>query len=192
MKQCKGITLADTRCKRMLKDQLYCSAHKNQPPVKNSFKIAGFTLTVPRSALNKYKTQIKNGASENDQKGHIYAYYLENDVKNYWKIGRTTQTVRKRLSQWGKDAKLKKSWSVKHNKYAERLIHLLFDGKRMYRYKHKGGFNSIMKKDGTVVNDDQYDKECKNDQLTKQIEWFHVEWDLVDNIITRTVDKINK
>jgi len=194
MRQCKGITLSDTRCKRMLKSSVYCSAHKEQKdklPIKNTFKIAGFTLTVPKSALGKYKTKISKGPAENDQKGHIYVYYLGNDVENYWKVGRTTQTVEKRLSQWGKDAKLKKSWKVNHNKYAERLIHLLFDGKRMYRYKHSNGFNSIMKKDGSIVDDGQYDKTCKNDQLKKQIEWFNVEWDLLDNIVSRTVDKIN-
>lgn len=180
--QCKGITNKDTRCKRTGSAE-YCHQHIGQ---KTEKKYIG----LPR----KVQTVIKRGPSKTDSKGHIYVYYLKRDScekKDYWKIGRTTQSVSKRLSQWNGSI-LKKSYEVKYNKMAERIIHLMLDRWRIYRYEHSKGYHSIYKSDGKPIKDSQYKEDIKLEALTKHVEWFLCDWTKVKQVIEATIGFVNK
>lgn len=181
--RCRGITNKDERCKLMVSNSEFCHHHKSQE--KNPKHIG-----LP----SKVQTIIKKGPSKNDSNGYIYVYYLardQNEIGEYWKIGRTTQTVTKRISQW-KGAILKASFKVKYNKMAERIIHLMLDKYRVYRYKHNDGYHSIYKKDGSKVRDSQMKHNFKLEAVTKHIEWFICDWKHVKKVITSTIAFVNK
>lgn len=132
-------------------------------------------LLVKRKT-NKIRTKLKNGPTKKDVKGYIYVYRLSTDNKEngYCKIGRTTQTVEKRLRQWSKDAILIKSFEVKHNQFCESLIHCYLDHWRVYRYKLKAGYCTVWKSTGEPVtkSDDKLLAKNKLEGRKKQIEWF--------------------
>lgn len=181
--QCRGITNKDERCKKKVSDDDYCHHHKDQK--RNPIQPG-----LPK----KVQTLIKKGPSKSDSEGHIYVYYLKEDqseVKSYWKIGRTTQSVKKRLSQW-EGAILQESFKVNYNKMAERMIHLLLDKSRIYRYKHKGGHHSVYKKDGSTLYDSQTDTSLKLEARKKHVEWFVGDWSSIRRTILGVVNYVNK
>ena len=181
--RCKGITAKDKRCKKTVSNGDYCHLHKSQEKDP-----------IPPGLPSKVHTVMKRGPSQTDSKGHIYVYYVESDDKergSYWKIGRTTQPVWKRLLQWD-SAILKKSYSVKFNKMAERIVHLLLDDVRIYRYKHEDGYHSIYKNNGKPVYDSQRKPDLKLEARTKHVEWFISDWSHVDRVISDVVDYVNK
>lgn len=203
MPRCQGVTLKDTRCKRNAKKgDLYCSQHTNQTKTT----IVG--LPDERSTLpRKCETSIKNGPTKKDTPGHIYVYSLlrdERESHSYWKIGRTTQTVEKRLKQWHGSI-LKASYKVKYNKLAEKLIHQVLADVRIYRYEYIKGrdgtarrYHSVWKSSGEPLMDTQNrakdikDGNFKLAALDKHVEWFVCDWKTTKQVIEAIVDYVNQ
>lgn len=76
----------------------------------------------------------RHGANEGD--GFIYVYVLDSDTKRgdpWFKIGRTKQKVVQRLDGWP-GSRLKRSWRVRWNVFAETLIHRFLEHWRAYRF----------------------------------------------------------
>lgn len=198
MGRCRGVTNADKRCKRKTNDT-FCYHHKDQK------KTIITNLPSSRAILpQKCETVIARGPSKTDKKGHIYVYSLLSDNKEYgeyWKIGRTTQGVQKRLSQWPGSI-LESSYKVKYNKMAERMIHLILDDVRIYRYayetKNTKQYHSIYKQSGKSVKDTQNrDKDIERDTwklsaLGKHVEWFLCDTKTVRQVIKAVVEYVNK
>lgn len=175
---CQGKTKAGKPCKRVTEP--YCQDHD---PTRNDPVV----LPCPLNGLNtkavekKIITKVKRGPRQTDGYGHIYVYYLDSDPKDsYYKIGMTERDVDVRLKEW-KGSKLKKSFRVANRKYAERLIHLYLDYRRVYRYKQEdGSLASFWKDTGKPVTDS--DSKGKQEGRTKQIEWFFVPFQDVERI----------
>ena len=197
--RCKALTLKDKKCKRnAAANSLYCYQHE---------KHKKGTIIGIKDLPRKAQTIVLKNPTKKDSKGHIYVYYVNSDHKepnSYWKIGRTTQTVDKRLSQWPNSI-LKKSYEVKYNKMAERLIHIIMDKQRIYRYAYNSGkhetaqrFHSIYKHDGSLVEDSQNrqkdidEGDFKLQGIKKHIEWFICDWKFAKNIIESVVNHVNK
>jgi len=202
MSKCRGVTQKDKPCGRRVKDgQSYCYQHKDQ----KTTTITG--LPDARKKLpRKCETSLKKGPTKKDSPGHIYVYSLLRDEKetdSYWKIGRTTQDVEKRLSQWH-GSRLKASYTVKYNKLAEKLIHQVLDDVRVYRYQYMCGtdgtaerYHSTWKSTGEPLLDTQNrveDLEKKTWKLSaaeKHIEWFVCDWRTTEQVIKAIVEYVN-
>lgn len=206
--KCKGITLKDKQCSRNAEAKSeYCYQHKKQAKEPEPLKIPGLSLkAIPR----KVSLKLAKGPSTTDSEGHIYIYHLlsdEREAESYWKIGRTTQTVEKRLSQWSNNGRLhlKRSYKVKYNKLAEYVIHKILDDQRVYRYAYKTGrnldatrFHTVWKKDRNPVLDTQNRQsevlsgDLKLEGSKKQIEWFICDWKHVKKRVEAIVEYVNK
>lgn len=134
--------------------------------------------------LQKIRSKLKAGPAASDGKGYIYIYHLAHERHlDYWKIGRTEQTVDSRLKQWQEEHKghrvvLSRKYEVPYNKWAESLIHLYLAYCRMHRYPYGKGFHSVWAldpneviQDGQEVPVDQRGKH-KIAAMHKHIEWF--------------------
>ena len=165
---CQGTTKKGKKCKKA--GEPFCHLH-------------GPKLTVAERKIEKKKAR---GPSKSDGPGFIYIYMLDNDPDHFYKIGRTTRTVEKRLKEW-KGSRLVRSFPVKHNKHAERLIHLHLDAKRIYRYKTPEGYCNIWKSNGDPVltRDAELKEKYKLSASGKEIEWFICYLDEVVDLITR-------
>lgn len=205
--KCKGITLKDKPCSRNAETKSeYCYQHKKQGKTKK-IEIPGLK---DNEITQKARVKLAKGPSTTDCKGHIYIYYLlsdEREAESYWKIGRTTQTVEKRLSQWSSNGRLhlKKTYEVKYNKLAESVIHKLLDKERVYRYAYKTGknldatrFHTVWKNNREPVLDTQNRQsevlagELKLEGSKKQIEWFICDWKHVKRKVEAIVKYVNK
>lgn len=205
---CRGVTQSDVPCKRTVKKGAgkYCYQHKSQATPTPVTTVKG--LPPSRSVLpQRCVTTLKRGPTQKDGPGHIYVYSLLRDEKepdSYWKIGRTTQTVQQRLSQWH-GSQLKSSYTVKYNKLAEKLIHQLLSDVRIYRYKYTEGSNgtaerhhSIWKSDGKPIMDSQNrvaDIESGTWKLSaaqKHVEWFVCDWKTTKQVIEAIIAHVNK
>ena len=164
------------RCTRQT-SEAFCSQH-SPTPTEEPWEKEG--LPVPHTSLakrvtNRLRARLRRGPTKKDKEGWIYIFELPSDGKlPYYKIGRTTQDVEKRLRQWSKDAKLVASWKVSKNVYCEGLIHVYLDTWRMYRYETKKGLCSVWKDSGEAVTsrDNKLSKKFKLEGRKKQIEWF--------------------
>jgi hypothetical protein len=218
MIQCKGKTLEDTQCKRMVKEGEYCYNHKktandpndvqlDTPPAPH--EVGGrYLIELPPNMVlpQKCLKKLKSGPTKKDSPGHIYIYTLlsdERESNSYWKIGRTTQTVEKRLSQWP-GSKLKTSFPVKYNKFAEALIHRILQDCRIYRYEYNTGkkkkatrFHSVYVKSKLPVEDTQSRAEdiesgtFKLHVYKKHIEWFINDWKVIKKVVKSVVKYTN-
>jgi hypothetical protein len=174
---CQGVTLKGTACKR--KDEPYCKDHKPIVVTDSNLDISSCTLKIQK----KIVSYIKKGPSKSDSEGHIYVYYLKNDA--YFKVGRTARDVDKRLKEW-KGAILKKSWKVKFQKLAEKLIHAYLDHVRVYRYKLENDkICSIWKstREPITEKDEKLKERYKLEARTKMIEWFNISWPELEQTI---------
>ncbi len=171
---CQGITSKGKPCKK--KTEPYCSYHVGDTNKKK---------------LSTVEKRLIKGPSKTDGPGYIYIYYLATDESDtFYKIGRTSKTVEKRLSQW-KGSILKKSYYVNHQKLAERLIHMELDNVRVYRYTLEDGSRfSIWKSDGKPVAE-ELPEGIKLSVLTKEIEIFKTSWKDVEKKIGDLVNKVN-
>lgn len=196
-RRCEGITQKNRRCRHKTSNASgFCAQHEGQIPkqvIVDELRIPDFCITtIPRRALDRVSRKLRNPVpSKSDGPGYIYSFRLIEDEKietEYHKIGRTVQRVKGRMSQWkaelGTTPILDRSWNVKHQKFAERLIHLLLDGVRIYRYQYKRddgvAFHSIWKNSGNPVRD-AFDRtsdieagDYKPDVTKKHVEWFAV------------------
>lgn len=183
---CKGKTLAGEPCR--LKEEPYCRHHKDQKDenIVVPYPIKDLTKKIQR----KIELKSQKKFSKTDGPGHIYIYYIDADKKDsYYKIGRTSTTVKKRLSKW-KDSILKKSYAVKHEKKSERMIHLYLDHVRVYRYyiEEEKGYCTVWKSTGEAVTkkDEVLKNKYKLEGRNKHIEWFKM--DLVS--IKKVLEKV--
>lgn len=201
--RCAGKTQSDKQCKRNAESKSkYCYQHKDQQEL--------FLDGLPRSITElprKAQTKMLKGPTKKDGKGHIYVYRLlrdEREAESYWKIGRTTQTVEKRLSQWSNSI-LKQSYTVKYNKLAEHLIHIILDQQRIYRYQYKVGkrkdavrFHSVYKRTGEPVMDTQNRQleieagDWTHKASKKHIEWFICDWKYARKVIAAVILYVNQ
>ena len=193
MNQCQGKTQDGSQCKRKTKNK-YCYQHCSGLSSVLTYSLSkNHSITISKKVHGKLTTLIKKGPSKEEKPGHIYVYYHENDPVNYWKIGRTTQPVTKRLSQWSlnKIATLKQSYKVKDTKYTERLIHLFLDEKRVYRYwdEETRSYYTIKKSDGSPVGNS---REKKPNVTKKEIEWFICEYALIEILMNIITQKTNE
>lgn len=192
MSKCKGYKKNDTRCTRQTKNTSgYCYQHTAQETKKYA---------------TKYERLLEKGPTAKDEKGYIYVYRLLRDEReelSYWKIGRTSKTVKKRLSQW-KGSVLKEYWEVPCNKLAEKLIHWQLRESRIYRYEYEKGnqkairYHSVYKSTGKVIPDSQNRaKDIENgtwkaEGRKKHVEWFVGSWKDIRSVIEQVVEDINK
>lgn len=177
---CQGITQKGNKCKK--KEEPYCFLHKPVQPIKG-------LIIESTNVQKKLERRLKRGPSKSDGPGHIYVYYLSDDNDYYYyKIGRTERSVEERLKEW-KGAICKKYWKVQHQKFAERLIHIVLDDCRVYRYILQDDICSIWKTDGEPVTErDALLKECnKLSACNKMIEWFRMPWEDLEKIILKIV-----
>jgi hypothetical protein len=156
--------------------------NNNLPPTP--FPVPSALLS--RRIIAKIATKERQWATGKDtaSTGFIYVYSLSNEVgKNFWKVGMTTRSdYTKRIKEWTAvhakgDGKLvtKSVYTVEANcKILERLIHLHLDYCRMYRYPNgKGGYLTIYKTTGALVEEEEDDRPVVKDKLT---EWFRIDW----------------
>lgn len=190
---CLALTKKGKQCSRKQKVGVLCTQHSKCKSItfiheQEPWEAKNISPPDPRNGkeiLQKIRVLLKKGPTKKDKPGHIYVYYLDRDQKqglSYYKIGRTTQAVETRISQW-KDAKLKHSWSVKNNICCERLIHLCLTYCRIHRYKHKNGYHSIYQESREVLDDPQRNDELKLRAVNKNVEWFAEEWETIEKII---------
>ena len=171
--QCKGKTADDKACKRKTKDaSRYCYQHKKQEK-QVTLVLPGIDTPLP----SKCQTVMRRGASQKDGPGSVYIYKVHRDDReklSYFKIGRTEREVETRISEWP-GAVLVHSYKCKNNRMAERMIHILLNEHRIYRYKYAKGtrYHSIWKKDGSLVQDTQSrGSTWKPPVRGKETEWF--------------------
>ena len=198
---CETITSSGKQCTRAKTKMdengvAYCTQHykMRSNPTKSTVKETEpwdkLNLIDPFHAngsrvLQKIRSRLKAGPDKKkDGKGHIYIYHLAHERHlNYWKIGRTKQSVDTRMQQWQDEHKkrrvvLFRQYSVQYNKHVESLIHLYMAYCRMHRYPYKDGFHSVWALDPTEVIEDgqQIPKEDRDKHKTvamhKHIEWF--------------------
>jgi len=179
--QCKGKTKEGKRCKKTTTSvtQL-CHLHRTaKEEQERELPVKGFPDPDPLISdkqFNKLATLVKKGPKKDDEIGYIYIYYLPSDSLSYYKIGRTTQKVTKRLKQQHPHAKLFESYRVSCNKFCERVIHLFLDPWRVYRYKlDNKQYCTVWKHDGKPVTkgDAKKKKAYRLQGKKKEIEWFH-------------------
>lgn len=173
--------VGNRKCKR--KKEPFC--HQHQP--------VDIALPLPLNHLSQDKKIIKkiqSGPSKSDGPGFIYVYYVKQDVSNfYYKIGRTKRAVNERLKEW-KDAQLKQSYAVEHEKHAEYLIHKYLDGCRVYRYRQDDDtYRSVWKATGEPVTTS--DEQGKRIGIRKEVEWFRRSWSMIQPVVERVVEYVN-
>ncbi|MHA1679849.1 MAG: GIY-YIG nuclease family protein, partial [Promethearchaeota archaeon] len=131
------------------------------------------------------RVRARKSHSDQDGHGHIYVYTHVNDDEDwmYYKIGETSQSVRKRLQQWHGAQKVK-SWECKRRKLAECLIHAYFEHCRMYRFLVNEKYVSVWWTLGKFVADAHYClcqpvtiSELKNQKFPRHTEWFQGPFD---------------
>lgn len=168
---CQGTTSKGKKCKK--KAEPYCHLHT---PTKEPKK-------------TKYEKAILRGPRKTDKAGFIYIYRLEADPDHYYKIGRTERTVEKRLAEW-KNSILVRSFEVKFNRHVERLIHLKFDHRRIYRYPiSETQFCDVWKATGEpVTGRDALLKEGNRlGGSGKSVEWFVEYLDVIVEEISKII-----
>ena len=155
---------------------------------------AQYHLNISHCSLKIQKritTKLKKGPSKTDGEGHIYVYKFD-DKDLYYKIGRTSRSVDKRLKEW-KGAILQVSWKVRYQKLAESIIHAYLDHVRVYRYDlGKGELCTIWKSNGEPVteHDKQLKAKYKLEARKKHIEWFKMPWKVLEQKVIDVI-KLN-
>lgn len=182
---CQGITKKGTKCK--LPKEPYCHLHE---PMKLDFPLPTFDLTS--KIQKKIQTLLEKGPTKRDGKGFIYVYYLITDNKDcFYKIGRTSRTVDKRLKEWGKNVKLKRSWKVDNEKWTEKMIHAYLDAVRVYRYQidDTNEYCNVWKSDRKCITkkDEKLKEKHKLEGRKKNIEWFKMPWKILKPILKELV-----
>ena len=183
---CQGTTKSGTKCK--LPKEPYC--HLHQPVKVMDFPLP--TLDLTSKIQKKIQTLMKKGPTKQDGKGHIYVYFLTSDTKDcFYKIGRTSRSVDKRLKEWGKNVKLKCSWEVKHEKWMEKMIHTYLDSVRVYRYQidDTEEYCNVWKSDRKCLGkaDEELKQKHKLEGRKKNIEWFKLPWDILKPILLKLI-----
>ena len=196
MQQCQGKTAKSVRCKRFVSGT-YCYQHipeKEEEWIRQGYPTP--SSKIDEGHRRKIKSKLKRGPSQKDKEGYIYIYYLKTDKRvRYFKIGRTSTTVEKRLKQWEKESPsppvLVESFKVKHSIFCERLIHLYLDYCRVYRYKvSKNRFCTVWKVSGECVTerDEKLKDRNRLEGMKKQTEWFAVKKKTALNLVKEIVE----
>jgi len=193
--QCKGKTQKGEQCKNVTKSETgLCHRHqlKTKPKATTTPKVMVWEkekFPVPDESVDKrhlrmIETLEKGGPAKKDKPGYVYIFYLSTETEAFFKIGKTSRTVTKRLTEWrrkiGDGVKLFESFRVSCNSFCERLIHLYLDPWRVYRYKvTENEYCSVWKKDGKAVTDAdaKLKKLHRLNAKSKEIEWFHFKGD---------------
>ncbi|KAJ3376630.1 hypothetical protein HDU92_009176, partial [Lobulomyces angularis] len=105
-----------------------------------------FYSDVKLETGKKIFKRLLEGVSIHDKKGWIYSFYKKIDgtwQEQSLKIGRTDNSVEKRLRQWtnqcGEELKIKKSWETKWNHLTETLVHLELKDRGLWLGNINGG-----------------------------------------------------
>ncbi|MHA1681465.1 MAG: GIY-YIG nuclease family protein [Promethearchaeota archaeon] len=143
------------------------------------------------------------GPACDDRQGHVYLYRLEGDMKDYYKLGKTTW-LKRRMEQWV-GSKQEHSRVCKRHGMAEKLLHIYFNSKRMYRcvmtmQGTKSEMVSFWYNNRQPVADDMFIKyryttmdniRRKTVNNTVHEEWFNVELDQLKKVMNVIVNAIN-
>jgi len=183
---CQGFTKAGKPCKNKHKEP-FCKLHQPVITASTLPTIATNILDLShcsKKIQNKIMSKFKKGPSKTDGEGYIYVYKLDESDK-YYKIGRTSRTVDKRLKEW-KGSILQVCWKVKYQKMAEAVLHAYLDHVRVYRYKlDDNKICTVWKSSGEPVTkeDVKLKNEHKLEARTKMIEWFKMPWKDLEKLI---------
>ena len=213
-KRCAALTKEGNQCSRWAVVRDLCTQHDKMtttvvhkhtdPPLWTTM---GFTVDPdPRngsSILQKIRTLLTKGPKHNDAPGKIYIYFYQRDKEqnlSYWKIGRTTQHVEKRMAQWStkeKSTTLKWCRTTRYNVFCESLIFLWLDFFRMHRTPRldKQGYHSVNQKSGEIIKDKQsvIEKEEQKKLLiakNKETEWFNADYQYVKKVVSSIMNAL--
>jgi hypothetical protein len=158
-----------------------------------------------KKRADKVAAHLKKNPTKADKPGFIYVYSIKADKRvkgaKYYKIGKTTRNVEERLKEHEKrsDIILEYAFWTKHCGYTERLLHLIFDKQRIYRYRLPEGERklcSIWKHNRTPVTsaDSALKSKYGFKGAKKHIEWFLLKWNsellpVLETVATDTYKK---
>lgn len=209
--KCSALTQAGTQCSRNATKGHYgfCKQHFTMKHKIHStsdvepWHVIGFSKDPdPRNGtavLHKIRTLLRKGPKHNDAPGFIYIFQYKLDMEqnlSYYKIGRTTQHVEKRLRQW-KGSCFQWCCSTQYNVFAESLIFLWLDYFRMHRIPRTDGqgYHSVRHADATLVKDKQsvIDESERKKLLIakrKETEWFNVDYEYAKRVVKSILHKL--
>lgn len=145
--------------------------------------------------VQKLRRRLKEPSFARDEKaGVIYAYRLEGDPENFFKVGRTERsTAAKRMSEWarqhGRELECVREWPLPHGcKWTERVIHLYLDKCRLIRYEDGEKLVDFWFSDDTPL----VEGSRKQAAMHRHVEWFRVKLDVLDAYVEPLVELVRK
>ena len=165
------------RCRRRATHGSHCwqHAHANGSPVKRP---------AQTHAQRELQALLARGPRTKDVSGLLYCYALRAEWKSnarLWKVGRTTRDsgIEARMREWGgtNPLHLVRALWTPFAAFSERVVHLLLDECRVYRWSERTDATSfrctLSKHDnGGVPRATPEERATLARECRKQIEWF--------------------